>query len=63
MFDDFLFEGETETDGGFGFGQYRVSLSIVRWPNEEPVLLTVWAADIEAAMDCGEVLSAVYFGS
>lgn len=25
-----------------------------------PVVLSIWAEDLEAALDCGEVLSAIY---
>lgn len=62
MFDDwldfFLDSEELEDDDG-RFHEYNV---IIQTLNGEtpPVVLSVWATDVEAAMNCGELLSGVY---
>jgi hypothetical protein len=41
------------------FSEFAVSISTLE-RFSEPVILIVWAKDIEDAIDCGEVLSAIY---
>lgn len=61
MFEEFVFEEETESQDDGKFCEYAVAISLLEWPSTKPVFMSIWAANIEDAMVCGEVLSAVYF--
>jgi hypothetical protein len=61
MFDswlDFPFEEEETAHDGC-FHEYHVTIQTIGL-GQSPVFLSVWAEDFDAALTCGEVLSAVY---
>jgi hypothetical protein len=49
-----------DEDDGLTFHEFSVMITKADNLIDEPVILTVWAAGLEEAMDCGEILSAVY---
>ena len=42
------------------FSEFSVMIAKADNLVDKPVILTVWAASLEEAMDCGEILSGVY---
>lgn len=42
------------------FEEYEVIISSIDDSDEDPVVLFVWAQNLHAAMNCGEVLTAIY---
>jgi len=43
------------------WSEYAVSLTPVD-SHKQPVVLSIWANGLEEALNCGEILSAVYLG-
>jgi hypothetical protein len=49
-----------DEDGYPTFHEFSVMITKANNLLDEPIVITVWAAGLEEAMDCGEVLSGVY---